>query len=430
MFTIKKQTSFKQVLYLLIFFSLCSCSSHLSLQTNDEKISSIHLIDQNGLTETIQSKERLKQYEHTNFLTPQPYKKVACNFGRNSQGDIRSYITTYHANGQPRQYLEAINSRAHGKYREWFANGIQKLEANVIGGIADLNTTAEESWLFDGESQAWNENGGLEALILYSKGELQGISKYYHHNGTLWKEIPYEKGKIHGTVHIYRKDGPLLLKTDYLKNEENGYSIRFWEKEQIASKEYYQEGLLQEAQYFSKTGQLIGEIKEGYGQKISFSKNFPYEIQNFKNGIPEGLVQVFDENQQLHRTYHIKNGMKHGKEAEYYKNSSQAKIILNWYNGIIQGTTKTWYSNGNLESQREMTANKKHGLLSAWYENGAIMLIEEYEYDRLLKGEYFKINEITPQSRIENGKGSALLFDANGDLIKKISYSEGVPLSQ
>ena len=39
--------------------------------------------------------------------------------------------------GQIKQYLESVNSRALGVYHEWYANGQQKVEALVIGGVAD-----------------------------------------------------------------------------------------------------------------------------------------------------------------------------------------------------------------------------------------------------------------------------------------------------
>ena len=152
--------------------------------TKNSVLTSINIIDRNGLNETITNKDRLEQYERTNFLCPQPYQKVLRVYKRDCQGNSISYVTTYYENGQPKQYLEAVNNRAFGLYQEWHENGILKLEATIIGGIADLTPCAEKSWQFDGCAQAWDENGNLQTEISYDKGQLEGESLYYHPNGS------------------------------------------------------------------------------------------------------------------------------------------------------------------------------------------------------------------------------------------------------
>ncbi len=39
-------------------------------------LSSINIIDRNGISETVSSKDRLKKYEEVDWLAPQPYEKV------------------------------------------------------------------------------------------------------------------------------------------------------------------------------------------------------------------------------------------------------------------------------------------------------------------------------------------------------------------
>ena len=132
----------------------CSSSRASKNDNGPDKITSIHLIDRNGLSETVSTKERLKQYQQADFLKAQPYQKVTRVYGRDSNGDSRTYITSYHLNGQLSQYMEALNARAYGKYREWHQNGNPKLEANVIGGIADLGAAAEEKKFTSGQDEA------------------------------------------------------------------------------------------------------------------------------------------------------------------------------------------------------------------------------------------------------------------------------------
>ena len=37
-------------------------------------LTSIHIVDRNGFSETISNKERLNQFQNVNFLSPQPYQ--------------------------------------------------------------------------------------------------------------------------------------------------------------------------------------------------------------------------------------------------------------------------------------------------------------------------------------------------------------------
>ncbi len=397
-------------------------------QIDPGKITSINIIDRNGLSETISSKERLTAFDKTDFLAPQPYQKVLRVYGREKNGDVHSCITSYHPNGQLKQCLEAVNNRAYGSYQEWYPNGQLKINAMVIGGSADLNTSAEQSWLFDGLNQAWNEEGCLIAKIPYQKGELQGEATYFHPNGQTWKTIPYDKGAIHGCQKIYLDDGTLFQTATYCAGEKAGESTRYWNASQIAYKEIYKEGLLKEATYYDRLGNCVARIEKGKGERAIFGKAELQELQQFNRGIQEGEVRVFDETERLIRLYSIKNGMKHGEEIDYFPNTTQPKLLLTWNEGVLQGSVKTWYENGTLESQREMSANKKNGLLTAWFRNGSLMLVEDYEGDKLLKGEYYREGEKVAVSKIEKGKGVATLFTPEGNFSRKVYYQEGKPI--
>lgn len=416
----------KKQLFLLL--SLCLVFLTGCHSTDYEEITSINIIDRNGLSQTINEKGRLSAFQKTNFLTPQPYQKVQRVYGRDEEGNSRSYITSYHPNGQVKQYLEACNNRAQGVYKEWFSDGTLKIESYVIGGVADLNTTAEESWLFEGLSYAYDEKGKLLAEILYHKGELEGESKYYHPQGALWKKMHFEKNLLEGEEIILRADGALFQKTFYVKGKKEGRSERYWENGEVAFRENYKENRLMEAVYYDKTGKMVSEITLGTGFRALFGKEHLEELQEFKEGVQDGVVRLLGENNQLISTYSVKQGEKEGEEIIYFANSTQPKLQIHWHNGQLSGQVKTWYPNGNLESIKEMSLNKKNGLFSAWYRDGFLMLVEEYDNDKLVKGDYFRHGEKLPVSRVEHGKGVASLFEPDGKFGKKISYNEGKPV--
>jgi len=145
-------------------------------------------------------------------------------------------------------------------------------------------------------------------------------------------------------------------------------------------------------------------------------------------------VGEFDESGDLHSTYHIKNGKKIGEEIIYFSSMEQLgdkqkpKLSISWDDGLVHGTVKTWYPNGQLQSQRDFCRNKKMGPSLSWYKDGSLMLLEEYEEDRLVKGQYYKRNALDTISNVINGSGIATLYDENGIFLRKISYIKGEPV--
>ena len=75
-----------------------------------------------------------------------------------------------------------------------------------------------------------------------------------------------------------------------------------------------------------------------------------------------------------------------------------------------------------------MSQNKKQGMLTAWYIDGSLMLVEEYDKERLVKGDYLKKGERLPYSRIINGTGTATFFDSSGNYINRVEYKDGSPI--
>lgn len=419
------------ILFCLLLLAFTSAKRGCIKKPRPLPLTSIHIIDRNGFAETISSKDRIDQFQNIDFLQPQPYQKVLLVYGRDSAGNIRSVVTTYYQNGNPKQFLEVLNGRANGTYSEWHENGRSSLATCVIGGMPDVSTAAEKSWVFHGTCCAWNEDGNLIAEIMYDQGVLQGISTYYHANSQIWKRIPFEKDQINGKVEIFRNSGELFAQVHYETGRKDGKAFRYWDCNRIASEEEYCQNKLIEAQYYDQQGKLIAEVKQGSGHRAIFSKIGIRELQEIHDGRIDGEVQVFDQDACIKRTYHIKNSVKHGEEIEYYQlpstNGLQPKISFNWYEGKIHGITRTWYSNGHMESQKEMSNNKKNGVSTAWYKDGNLMMLEEYEENKLMRGEYYKKGDRIPVSQIIQGKGTASIYDAEGTFVQKIVYLNGKP---
>ncbi len=419
----------KRLLVLLLLLSACSQKAS---QEKDKPLLSIQLVDRHGFSETVSTKDRLAQYQNVDFLAPQPFQKILRVYGRDDQGKTHSQLTNYHANGQVSHFLEVVDGRAHGLYREWYENGQLKLEAHVIEGVADLSFIAQSSWLFDGKSQVWNEQGKSLAEIFYSKGSLEGISKYYYPSGQLQKEIPYVQNQVMGQVIVYADDSSIQEKICFQKDLKEGIAEGFWTAAQIKYKELYAQNQLKSGIYFDRKGMKVAEVSDGEGKQALFNETTLHSLVEFHHGVPEGSVQVFEDNGALQREFAIKDGQKSGEEIEYYPPNREGKalpkLLVTWQGDTLHGLVKTWYDNGVVESQRELTSNKKHGMSFAWYRDGSIMLNEEYDNDKLTSGTYFKRGEKHPVSKIDTGDGVATLYDPHGKFLKRVNYERGKPL--
>lgn len=421
----------KQVLIFSLLI-LASCG-----MKNDQSLSSIQIIDRNGMNETISAKEKLDTYGKVDFERPQPYHKIVRVYRKDQEGKIHAKATTYHENGHIYQYLELVNGRAHGLYKEWFPNGVLRMQAGVMEGIGDLTESAQASWIFNQQSMVWNEDGCKIAEIYYDKGSLEGVSKYFHPNGKLSKVIPYLKDKIHGKMQIFDEAENVIGETDYFEGLKHGVSIFKGGSDSPPREEIYQKGFLLEGKYYNYNQELVSEIHKGFGTRAVFTKGVLKSEHEYRHGIPEGQVYLYREDGSLESKYFIRQGKKEGQEWNYYYPSTEEErknpapmLCIDWQNDEIHGVVKTWYVNGKLESEREMNHNKKQGMAIAWYRDGSLMLIEEYENDLLVAGKYLKKGEEDPFSRVVGGSGLVTLFGPDGDFLRKVEYRKGKPVEQ
>ncbi len=411
-------------LSLLILILTTNCVSN---RVSDINLASISIVDANGTSEIISNEERLRQFKDVNFLVSQPYKKVLRVFKRDVSGSIHATITTYHANGELKQYLDVVNGRASGEYGVWHENGVRKIQAEVIGGVGDLYEGVENSWIFEGSTYAFSDEGVLEAEIPYVKGKREGLALYYHKNSTIWKQIPLHNDLIEGSSISYYDDGSLFEKFIYVKGRKDGPAERRWKGGAEAAIELYEDDHLITGDYFSPIGEPVSQIINGNGFRAIFSQDGVHELQQYRHGVQEGLIQAFGKKGVLCRTYGMKDGLKHGEEIEFNPYTGLPTLSITWFKDKVQGLAKSWYSSGQLESQREMADNKRTGLLSAWYVDGSLMLLENYEQDLLTKGEYFKRGDSFPVSSVFNGEGTATIYDNSGVFVRKINYHCGKP---
>jgi antitoxin component YwqK of YwqJK toxin-antitoxin module len=424
------------ILSLLALFMAIGCQPKVPPQDPSiqpisvkEPLSRVNIIDHSGLSETITNKERLKELAQRDFISPQPYRKVMRIYTHDKEGSSRSIITSYYENGQVRQYLECLNGRACGLYQEWHPNGQKKLISHVLAGQADIDEKAFSTWAFDGICRAWDDQGALSATINYQHGSLNGPTETFYPTGERKRVTPYENGVKEGEEIAYSKSGIVVQLITFHNGRRQGPSRGYGNDGKESWQEEFHDDHLVSGAYLSTSGDLISSVANGNGIRSSFEDGHLISQEEIRNGVPEGWTTLYEYDGTIERKYEVKNGKKNGTEIRYYiENTKQTpRLMLEWREGILHGTIKTWYPTGAIESQREICQNLKQGLSMAWYPDGSVMLVEEYNDDKLIRGRYLCKGETTPVSTIENGNGTATIFDASGSVIEKIKYAESKP---
>ncbi|MCI5051675.1 MAG: hypothetical protein MRY21_00895 [Simkaniaceae bacterium] len=406
---------------------LFGCATKVAKQ---EKLASIQLYDRNGFQETISSEERLERYQKSDFSSPQPYTKVVRVFKRDDKGRSPGKVTTYHANGQLWQSLDVVNGRANGWFVEYHDNGKKKMQARVIEGKGELDEEAMLGWVFDGEGFIWDNCGNLTVEAMYENGKLEGKLIYYYPSGKVQMVHPYVHNELHGTQLTYDKKGNVLTRCNFSKGLQDGTTEHEGDENWPHYWESYKEGKLLEGTYYSKDEEILSRVENGKGIRLLFKNGDIYRRETIKNGIVEGEVWLYNSNI-LENYFTLKDGKKHGQEWVYYPPLGEQfieldpKMMIEWYEGEMHGTVKTWYRGRKLESQRDMVRNCKHGLSTCWYPNRDIMLVEEYDEGKLLKGKYLKKNDKVPVSEVKGGNGIATIYDSDGYFVRKIKYAQG-----
>lgn len=407
---------------LILFLTGC----HNYTEKTEPVLTSIQILDRNGITETISSKDRLIKYDSCNFSSPQPYHQVLRMYSNATTKETFSLLTSYHPNGYLHQFLEIKNGRAHGSYKKYFENGKVQVEATVIEGSPSFSSADQEGWVFDGKSKSYDQKGNLVCYLPYEKGILQGEGKIYFSTGTLQQKIPYDHNQIEGTVFIYYPDGSIAKEENYVKGKKNGITKSYGKNKQLYSWEEYSEEKLLSAKYYDSHQILIAGVENGCGNQVIWENDQVKEFRKIQNGLTEGLIQEFTPQGKLYHSYNWVNGQKNGEEIFYDLLKEFPKISLTWKNDQIHGKVKTWYPDGTLESQKEYSQNKKQGLAFAWYPNGKVMLHEAYENDTLQNGSYYSKDQEDPISCVIAGNGIATLYDQEGIFLTKVHYRNGV----
>ena len=262
---------------------------------------------------------------------------------------------------------EYINSKRHGKGKEYHNNGKIKFEGEYLKGRewTGKGYNEDEVIIYEinqgkGYLKEFYQNDEKKQLKFegeYSYGRKNGIGKEYNIFGKLIFEGEYSKNIRNGKGKEYYPNGKINFEGEYLNGEKNG-----------KGNEYYSNGKLK------FEGEYLNNLKwtgKGYDTK----GNLAYEIKNGNGYVKEYVIEYSEEYLNYEGDY--LNGIKNGKGIEYHNNGNKF-IIGEYVNGELNGMAKIYDFYGYIKFEGEFKNGRKNGIGREYNKEGNIISEREY----------------------------------------------------
>lgn len=150
--------------------------------------------------------------------------------------------------------------------------------------------------------------------------------------------------------------------------------------------------------YSYKDGQLDG-------LNVAYQNGKIKEIGHWKNGMQNGVFQLYTEKGILVDDAIFKNGKRDGITKQYYNDTGNLQVEVYYTDGILNGAVKEYYQNKKLLREINYSYGKKEGLTQEYYDDGKKKIEMYYELD-------------TPN-------GSYKMYDANGQILLEGRFENG-----
>lgn len=180
---------------------------------------------------------------------------------------------------------------------------------------------------------------------LNAKGERDGIWEKYYANGNLRYRGHFENGKETGTFKFYsmvNSDFPIIVKSFSKENSEA--DVKF----------YTEKGVLE------SEGKMNGKNREGEWEYYYANGKTLMIIENYKDGVLDGLSKFYYINGKVNEEMNYVNGKLDGK-MKRFSDSGILLDDLNYKNGKREGDAKYYNLDGDLISAGKYRNDEKFG---------------------------------------------------------------------
>lgn len=331
----------------------------------------------------------------------------------NSSGRIHGKVTRYYPSGEMWATETYVMDELRGECEIFHKNG-QLMAKGTGQGKEWLDE--ERVPIPDGEWTFYREDGGVDDVRVYNRGELVSSQNYLYFYDSDWNICTIsDKKRFTGTLEMSG-----IVTRYYFPNLFNGKVI---------------------------DGKFDGEISSYYniGEKPSIAV-----VARYNKGKLTGEYRAYYTNGQLSSERNYLDGKYDGEYKSYYEDSlatrphGQLKYKAYYNHSGRYGLACWYYKNGKIEAESNYVNGKKNGISRQWKEDGTFISVyhyvddikdgayERHEEDIHTKGVYKEGKEISSVScrYYPDGKLKSLLetrgrdkivrreeYDENGDVI-------------
>ncbi len=178
-------------------------------------------------------------------------------------------------------------------------------------------------------------------------------------------------GNRHGAWEKYFDGTKQLRYEGTFKNGKEIGLFKYYNKRSgkipVATRLFKDDSDLAEVKFFSTKGSLMsegnmkGKLREGAWKFYQRDGSTLLSVETYKNGILDGLFEVYYKNGKLSETFNYADGKKHGLSKKY----SEAEVLiheLEYKNGQLAGPAKYYNGKGELIIEGLYAAHRKAGL--------------------------------------------------------------------
>ncbi|MBQ6223861.1 MAG: hypothetical protein IJJ58_01680 [Campylobacter sp.] len=306
--------------------------------------------------------------------------------------------------------------------------------------------------------------------ILVTKGVIpEGeVNEYY----SAFKCIKhYKRGKLDGPLIVRDgQTGEVILKETYqngvlqskketnikIDTKDNKSSIGKTFTRSVFERIFFDNGKEVARQILNQQGEVVkenGKVYTGHAKEFYSNGSLKREAY-FEKGLPQGKVNIYDQNGRIIAIEQYEKGLKNGQTLLYnfvqnvlseervdYKSGlidgkhqlfgPNGKLILTeeYKADKLNGTREIFFQNGRPSSKEHYKDGKLEGTRQLYYESGQI-LYEEFYVNGKLQGQrkgYYPDGSLYLQESYLNGllEGKRITFDKNGQIKLQENYKEG-----
>ena len=191
--------------------------------------------------------------------------------------------------------------------------------------------------------------------------------------------------------------------------------------------EYYSNTTNVRARYDTKEG-----VKNGLFESYYPSGRVKSEA-HYQEGFRVGKVIQYHEDGRVQAVdYYEKLEGDRSVRTTYYDSTQVVKIRVQLKDGVAEGLTQLYYPNGKLKSETVYHHGYRQGPSTQYYEDGKVRARLFYKGDRQdsISRTYFPNGQLNIESTYYAGKlhGPYKLYSPDGKLQKQLNYQAGQPI--